>query len=84
VSEVVRILRWFEKDSGNGLVGEAIMAHARLQELQVLFDVPPPNPMYDCWLVGPAQSDAVSRMAGVTIDLERFDYFVEADAPDEA
>jgi hypothetical protein len=80
MSKVVRVLRWFEKAPGDGLVGEAVMADAELHVLQALFGVPAGNPMYDCWPVGPAHAATVSGMAGVAVDLCRFDYFVEADA----
>ena len=60
------------------------MPGAELGELQALFHVPPGNPMYDCWLVQHSQVAALSRMAGVSMDLSRFDYFVEAYAAIDA
>lgn len=77
---VVRLLRWFEKDPGDRLVGEAVMLNAELEELQALFNVPSDNPMYDCWPVEPAQAPAISALAAVPVDLSQFDYYVEADA----
>jgi hypothetical protein len=82
MADVVRVVRWFDKSSDR-LVGEAVMASARLEELQALFDVAPDNPMYDSWIVGPNQAGALSRMTGVPVDLDRFDYFVDAHAASE-
>lgn len=78
--DVVRLVRWFEKEPGRNLIGEAILPDAPLSELQALFDVPPDNPMYDCWAVGPAQAAAIAAWAGASLELDRFDYFNEADA----
>jgi hypothetical protein len=80
VTAVVGELRWSEKESGDRLVGEAVMAGARLFESQALFDVPAGDPIYDDWPVGPTQAVSIPGIAGVTVDLSRFDDFIEADA----
>lgn len=81
--DVVRLVRWFEKDPGRNLISEAILPDATLAELQALFDVPPGDPMYDCWAVGPAQAAAIAAWAGFPLDLDRYDDLIEADAAHE-
>lgn len=83
MSEVVRVLRWYEKAPGERLLGEVIIPGAELHVLRRVFGVPPSDPMYDCWPVGPLQVAEVSAMAGFALDLERFCYFVEADAVED-
>jgi len=78
VAEAVRLLEWYAADGS--LAGEAVMPTAQLGELQALFGVPPGDLMYDCWPVGPAQAERVSELAGVSLDLARFGYFVTAHA----
>lgn len=79
--EVVRLLEWFAADGS--LAGEAVMPTAQLAELQALFGVPSGDPMYDCWPVQPPQVARVSELAGVAVDLIRFEYFVTAHAVGE-
>lgn len=77
--EIQRLVRWFEKEPGEALVGEAELQGITLPELQALFGVPPTDPMYDCW---PVRQEHVSRLSpylSVSIKLDLFDYFVEAD-----
>jgi hypothetical protein len=77
MADVERVLEWFADDR---LVGQAVMPTAQLAELQALFGVPSSDPMYDCWPVGPAQAARVSELAGVSVDLALFRYFVTAHA----
>jgi hypothetical protein len=49
-----------------------------LGDLQRLFGVH--DEMYDCHPVREEQVDALERATGATLDLDRYDYFVEADA----
>jgi hypothetical protein len=49
-------------------------------DLQELFGVSGGNPMYDSFAVTQAQVEPLSRATGASIDLERYDYFVDADA----
>jgi hypothetical protein len=74
--ELERLLEWYAADGS--LVGQSVMLAAQLTESQALFGVPSNDPMYDCWPVGPAQAVRVSGMAGVSVDLARFAYFVTA------
>src|SRR5262249_62270622 len=53
MNSVRRMVRWFEKEPGETLIGEAELRGIPLPELQSLFGVPPTNPMYDCCPVHP-------------------------------
>jgi hypothetical protein len=73
---LVRVLEWFEKDPGDALVGRAELHGATLRDLQRPWGLPADDPMVDCYPVGEMQRDAVAAWAGMTLDLERADYFV--------
>ena len=75
---VRRLVRWYEPD--DELVGEAPLGDVPLSALQAIFRVPPSDPMYDCWRVGPEHLPALAPYLPVPVDLARFSYFVEADA----
>ena len=77
---VRRMLRWFEKSTGDSLAGEAELCDVTLPDLQDIFGVPQGDPMYDCWPVRAEHLPALSPYVPVPIDLTKFDYFVEADA----
>jgi hypothetical protein len=74
------MLRAFERDPRDDLVGEWEIAGVSLAELQELFGVAPDNPMYDSFPVTEAQSAPLQRATGIEIDLHHYDYFVDADA----
>lgn len=76
---VRRVLRWFDRESDE-LVGSAPLRGIGLPTLQQMFDVPSDNPMYDCFPVTPSQASQLQAYVDVPIELNRFDYFVEADA----
>lgn len=82
MADVRRLVRWYEKDPGNAMVGEAYLHDITLSKLQALFNVPAENPMYDCWPVRPEHLSALIPHLSVQMELDRYEYFVEADALD--
>jgi hypothetical protein len=78
-AKVTRWLRWFERRSDH-LVGEAEIRGITLEELQAMFSIGADSPMYDCFRVEAPQLHRLERAVNVKIDLEQFEYFVEADA----
>jgi hypothetical protein len=80
MSEARRMLRAFHRDPRDELVAEWPIEDLSLPELQQLFGVPRRDPMFDSFRVTGAQVEPLSRATGVSIDLQRYDYFVEADA----
>ncbi|MBK1879690.1 DUF7683 domain-containing protein [Pelagicoccus mobilis] len=78
--EVTRLIRWFENDGSDTLVGEAPLSGPTLSELQELFEVPTDDPMYDCFPVAEKHRVFIESHASLSLDFDRFDYFLEADA----
>lgn len=73
-----RYLRWFSKKD-TSLQGEVPFSCPPLEELQSLFAVDTTNPMVDCWAVTAVHKQRMEEVAGVSILLEKFDYFIEVD-----
>ena len=76
VAEVERILRAYGDD--DALVGEWPITGLRLQKLQELFGQA--DDMYDSYPVHREQAAALERATGITLDLDRYAYFVDAGA----
>lgn len=76
--EVVRYLRWYDKTSER-LAGE-LQHDVPLAKLQALFGVPTENIMYDCWPVTEREAVVLRGLLNVELQLDKFDYFVEANA----
>jgi hypothetical protein len=81
MGRVHRYLRWFAKESEQ-FVGE-VQIDVTLLEFQTVFDVEATNPMFDCWRVTADHAAAIQRLTDHSIDLDRFDYFVEADGDED-
>jgi hypothetical protein len=77
---VQRVLRAFERDPGEALIGTWPLKGIKLVELQELFKLPPDDPMYACYPVETRHVPRLQAAVSHKIDLEAFDYFVEADA----
>ncbi len=80
MSEVRRVLRAFHRDPRNDLVGEGPIEGLSLADLQELFGFPADEPMYDSCPVTAKQVGPLSKATGISINLQRYDYFVDADA----
>jgi hypothetical protein len=76
---VNRWLRWFAK-SGDELIGEVPLDSLSLDALRALFGAPAHDPMYDSFPVRTEHIAILQSKVNHPIDLERYDYFVEADA----
>jgi hypothetical protein len=76
----VRVLRWYEKEPGNELVGEAELLGVSLAELQKLFRVPAADQMYDCYPVDERHIEYLRQCVRSEINLSKYDYFVECNA----
>jgi hypothetical protein len=77
-SEVNRLLRAYRRDPHDELVGEWPIRGLTRQGLNELFGAA--DEMYDCYPVREEQAPALERATGIALDLDRYDYFVEADA----
>ena len=78
-SIVRRYITWFDPQAER-LVGEADLQNFPLSELQQLFGEPADQPMYDCYPITPEKLPALQPHVEHTIRLDRYDYFVEAEA----
>jgi hypothetical protein len=78
VAAIERVLTAFERDPDDGLVGEWSLQGIELPELQRLFGVLDDDPMYDCFRVEQKHVGRLQQAVAHQIDLERFEYFVEA------
>jgi len=75
--KVVRVSEAFRKDTG-ALVFDAPLVDLNLETLQMIFDVPKSDPMYDCWPVKEEHVPLLRPHVDCSIDLDRYDYFVSA------
>jgi len=73
-----RLIRVFQKE-GDDFLSEVILKDVTLEELQKLFNIEKSNPMYDCYPVTEKQKCFLEGKANISIDLDSYDYFVEAD-----
>lgn len=77
---VIRKLVWFRKDNDE-LVGRADLRGIPLRDLRTLFNSPPDDPnLYLCYEVGAVQKEAIQCHVEHRIRLDRYAYFVEAEA----
>jgi hypothetical protein len=75
-----RVVRWFEK-CGDRLLGEIRLEQENVGELQMLFDIPSDNPMYECYLIETeAQVKYFQDILRLKLDTQSYDYFLECDA----
>jgi len=77
--KVIRTLTWFDRRTEE-MVGEVRLNGATLRALQKLFDIPESDPMYECYPVRAEHLDALQRWADLRINLDKYNYFVEATA----
>ena len=77
------MLRWFEKDPSDAFAGELELEGISLPVLQAMFHVDEDNPMYDCWSVEAEHVDMIQKHSRIRLELDKFDYFLEADASDD-
>jgi hypothetical protein len=80
MGEVRRLVRWYTKGPGDAFVGEADLRGITLPELQDLFGALDTDPMYDCWPVRAEHIPSLSPHLAIGVELDRYDYFVEADS----
>jgi hypothetical protein len=74
---IVRNLTCFAKNHDE-LAGEWPLLGIELADLQRLFGVESDDPMYECYIVGPEHVAGLQPHVSEKIDLERYDYFVDA------
>ncbi len=77
---MTRMLRWFEKNRGDRVVGETQLLGLSLPALQSAFGVDSEDSMFACWPVKDVHLEFLTKHTDVEIDLSTFDYFVETDA----
>ena len=75
---VQRYLVWYNKDPFDDLVGEIQIGEKFLVELRNLFNLPLDDPMIDCFPVKSEQVDKLEKFVEVKINLDKYDYFIEA------
>lgn len=76
---VRRYLHWYDKISESA-VGDEDLKGIDLQSLQQLFGVPAHDSMYDCWEVKKEHLSRLQKCVSHSICLEKYDYFIEAQA----
>jgi hypothetical protein len=79
MGKILHKLTWYDK-STEELVGEVRLRGASPKALRKLFDLPPDDAMADCFAVEPRQMNELQRWADLRINLDKYDYFVEASA----
>ncbi len=76
---VEHVLEWYEKDPGDALVGDEVLAGVPLAALRELMSVPDDDPeMLDAYEVEPAEVEALQALVAHGINLDAHDYFVAA------
>jgi hypothetical protein len=75
---ITRVMTAYERDPGDALVAEWPLSGIELPELRRLFGAAEDDPMFACWPVRPEHVERLSRAVDREIDLNRFEYFVEA------
>ena len=78
MESVRRLVRRYEP--GGELIGEAALDGVPLSALQAIFRGPPSDPMYDCWRIRAERLPALAPYLTAPVVLDRFSYYVEADA----
>ena len=76
---VIRIVRWFDRNTDK-IVGSAPLRGISLESLQRMFGIDRKDPMYDCSPITESQATQLQAFLDVPLQLDRYDYFVEADA----
>ena len=76
----MRVLRWYEKNPRDRLVGQATLSDVGLPELQRLFDISVDDQMYDCYPVAQKHKEYLEQHVDTEINLSKYDYFIECDA----
>jgi hypothetical protein len=75
---LVRMLSVYEKDGEERILKQYELANIDLAELQRLFSEPEDEPMYDSYIVQTkAQAEFLNQFIDATIDVNRYDFFVE-------
>jgi hypothetical protein len=75
---ITRVLVAYERDPGEDLVGEWMLKGIDAAELRRLFGARDDDPMYDCWPVAREHVERLTVAVDHELDLEHYDYFVEA------
>jgi hypothetical protein len=83
IAGLERVLEWYSHKDET-FVGESPLKPCRLSELQACWDVPPDDPMFEIYPVGPAQLDWIRAQVNVPVDLREYDYFLASYVTDPA
>lgn len=78
--QIERVLEWYQKDPGEALVGEELLAGVDAGMLRELLDADPdadPD-VLDTYEVEPHEVEALQPHVEHRIDLDAYDYFVAA------
>ena len=74
---VRRYLQWYDKKTEFS-AGQEDLNGIGLEQLQELFNVPPGDPMYDCWEAKEEHLKKLQKHVGHTINLDKYSYYVES------
>jgi hypothetical protein len=76
---IQHVLTWYSREDEKP-VGERSLRKIGVEQLKVAFRPPEGDPlMYDSYPVGEEQAKFLGKALGISLHLERFDYFVECD-----
>ncbi len=82
INGVKHVLVWYSKED-DSLVGGFLLRGLDLEQLKVTFRPPDEDPlMYESNPVDRMASELLGKALDVSLDLDRFDYFVECHASD--
>lgn len=77
--QIERVLEWYEKDPGEDLVGDEVLADLTLADLVALFRPDADDAeMHLTYEVEPAEVARLQQAVTHRIDLDAYDYFVAA------
>ncbi len=79
---VRRYISWYEK-TGDDFIDDEDLFGIKLDVLQKLFNVDKSNPMYDCWKIKGSHVAILQKHLKHIINIEKYDYFVEAESIDK-
>jgi len=71
-------LVWYAKEPSEELVGEEKISENYLVDLRNVFNISLNDPMIDCYPVEIGHVDKIQKFVQVNIDLDEYDYFIEA------
>ena len=74
---LVRDVEYFSNETDE-LVGEFVLPQVELSELQQIWNVPPDEPMVECFAIEEDQAPFFRELVAIEFDFARYSYFLAA------